>query len=315
MAFRATVRGFRACGAFLCFAKEESKQRRRRPWSTPLLRRVPCATRFGQGGGCGTRRYAAQTVPPFFRPNLRCSASHKGARKGVTERPAATLFQTLFRVSSFGARRFLPSRRQRRATEGLAEIGRGLSEARSRVPQRPPRPSSAGNPAQQGADAGSPFFAYFLWRSKECGARRETPPSHERKTQIPWSVPGLPCPGLPCLPTPGLPNSFYGDGMTTSRILSYGALGLPWPSPPSPSTSTSRVSMPTSPAWSSPCSVPSCSAPACSMPASTRGWAGWPIACRAAPCWRSPAAFRPRLRRSANPPAQGPGGGCSARWP
>ena len=90
--------------------------------------------------------------------------------------------------------RFSPSRRQRRATEALAEKGRGLSEGAARVPQPPPTTSSAGNPAQQGADAGSPFLCVLSFgEAKESAARRkrETPPSHERKTQIPWSVPGL----------------------------------------------------------------------------------------------------------------------------
>jgi hypothetical protein len=43
------------------------------------------------------------------------------------------------------------------------------------------------------------------------------------------------------------------------------------------------------------------------MPASTRGWAGWLIACRVAPCWRSPAAFALGFVALLNPPAQGAG--------
>ena len=131
---------------------------------------------------------------PFFRPNLRCSASHKGPEKrhGTT---SGSLFQRLFRGSSLSTGRFSPSRRQRRATEALAEKGRGLSEGAARVPQPPPTTSSAGNPAQQGADAGSPFLCVLSFgEAKESAARlkREKQRLHERKTKIPWSVPGLP---------------------------------------------------------------------------------------------------------------------------
>ena len=140
---------------------------------------------------------------PFIRPTLRCSASHKGPEKrhGTT---SCSFFQRLFRGSNLSTGRFSPSRRQRRATEALAGKGRGLSEGAARVPQPPPTMSSAGNPAQQGADAGSPFLCVLSFgEAKESAARRkrETPPSYERKTQIPWSVPGLPvCPVCPVCP-------------------------------------------------------------------------------------------------------------------
>ena len=134
---------------------------------------------------------------PFIRPNLRCSASHKGP--GKASRHNLRIYELLYLVSPCCWGRlstgwFSPSRRQRRATEALAEKGRGLSEGVARVPQPPPTTSSAGNPAQQGADAGSPFLcALSFGEAKESAARRkrETPPSHERKTQIPWSDPGF----------------------------------------------------------------------------------------------------------------------------
>ena len=136
---------------------------------------------------------------PFIRPNLRCSASHKGP--GKASRHNLRIYELLYLVSPCCWGRlstgwFSPSRRQRRATEALAEKGRGLSEGAARVPQPPPTMSSAGNPAQQGADAGSPFLCVLSFgEAKESAARRkrETPRSNERKTQIPWSVPGL-CP-------------------------------------------------------------------------------------------------------------------------
>ena len=130
---------------------------------------------------------------PFFRPTLRCSASHKGPEKrhGAT---SSLLLRTLCRGSSSGAGWFSPSRRQRRATEALADKGRGLSEGEARVPQPPPTTSSAGNPAQQGADAGSPSFCLlFLGEARKSEARlkREKQRLHECKTKILWSDPGL----------------------------------------------------------------------------------------------------------------------------
>ena len=99
---------------------------------------------------------------PFFRPNLRCSASHKGPgkRHGTT---SGSLFQTLFRVSSLGVRRFSPSRRQRRATEGFAERARGLSEAR-RAEFRSARPNrvAQGTGRSPASTRVAFFFAYFL---------------------------------------------------------------------------------------------------------------------------------------------------------
>ena len=207
--------GWHSCGrgvsrlrrALLSFASpKESKQRKgdpgRRPATRGPLRYSVWAgspqeyffpmLRIAQGAAelAATR---LKQSSPFFRPNLRCSASHKGPerRHGAT---SGLLFQTLFRAGCLGARWFSPSRRQRRATEALAEKGRGLSEGAARVPQPPPTTSSAGNPAQQGADAGSPFLCVLSFgEAKESAARRkrETPRSNECKTQIPWSVPGL----------------------------------------------------------------------------------------------------------------------------
>ena len=134
---------------------------------------------------------------PFIRPTLRCSASHKGP--GKASRHNLRIDELLRLVSPccwgcLSTGRFSPSRRQRRATEALAEKGRGLSEGAARVPQPPPTTSSAGNPAQQGADAGSPFLCLLSFgEAKESEARlkREEQPSQEPQTQKPWSVPGL----------------------------------------------------------------------------------------------------------------------------
>ena len=116
------------------------------------------ATRLKQSSPCG-------------RPNLRCSASHKGPgkRHGTT---SGSLFQTLFRVSSLGVRRFSPSRRQRRATEGFAEIARGLSEARRAEFRSAREDRVAQGTGEAGADAGSPSFCLlFLGEARKSKAR------------------------------------------------------------------------------------------------------------------------------------------------
>ena len=108
---------------------------------------------------------------PFIRPTLRCSASHKGPerRHGTT---SGSLFQTLFRVSSLGVRRFSPSRRQRRATEGFAEIARGLSEARRAEFRSAREDRVAQGTGEAGADAGSPSFCLlFLGEARKSKAR------------------------------------------------------------------------------------------------------------------------------------------------
>ena len=174
-----------------CFAKkkvskEEGDPGRRRALPGPLRYSV-------WAGAAELAATRLKQSSPFIRPNLRCSASHKGPerRHGTT---SGSLFQTLFRVSSLGVRRFSPSRRQRRATEGFAEIARGLSEARRAEFRSAREDRVAQGTGEAGADAGSPFLCVLSFgEAKESAARRkrETPPSYERKTQIPWSVPGF----------------------------------------------------------------------------------------------------------------------------
>ncbi len=186
--------------ALLSFASpKESKQRKgdpgRRPATRGPLRYSVWAgspqeyffpmLRIAQGAAelAATR---LKQSSPFIRPNLRCSASHKGPerRHGTT---SGSLFQTLFRVSSLGVRRFSPSRRQRRATEGFAEIARGLSEARraefrSALSDAQHREEVLSGCAREdrvaqgtgeaGADAGSPSFCLlFLGEARKSKAR------------------------------------------------------------------------------------------------------------------------------------------------
>ena len=178
--------GFRACGApyFLLLrqkkvSKEEGDPGRRRALPGPLRYSVWAGApreyffpmlRIAQGAAelAATR---LKQSSPFIRPNLRCSASHKGPgkRHGTT---SGSLFQTLFRVSSLGVRRFSPSRRQRRATEGFAEIARGLSEARRAEFRSAREDRVAQGTGEAGADAGSPSFCLlFLGEARKSEAR------------------------------------------------------------------------------------------------------------------------------------------------
>ena len=171
--------------ALLSFASpKESKQRKGDPGRRPATRG---SLRYSVWAGAA--ELAATRLKqssPFFRPNLRCSASHKGPgkRHGTT---SGSLFQTLFRVSSLGVRRFSPSRRQRRATEGFAERARGLSEARraefrSALSDAQHREEVLSGCAREdrvaqgtgeaGADAGSPSFCLlFLGEARKSKAR------------------------------------------------------------------------------------------------------------------------------------------------
>ena len=204
-----------------CFAKKKVSKEEGDPGRRPAARGPLRYSVWAGAAELAATRLKQSS--PFIRPTLRCSASHKGPerRHGTT---SGSLFQRLFRVSNLGVRRFSPSRRQRRATEGFAEIARGLSEARraefrSALSDAQHREEVLSGCAREdrvaqgtgeaGADAGSPSFCLlFLGEARKSKARRkrETPPSHERKTQIPWSVPGLPLsPVCPAGLVSGLP--------------------------------------------------------------------------------------------------------------
>ena len=79
---------------FFLLRQEESKQRRRRPWSTPGVARSLALLGLGGGtpgvllpdaahrsGRCGTRRYAAQTVLALYPPKPALLSVSQGARK------------------------------------------------------------------------------------------------------------------------------------------------------------------------------------------------------------------------------------------
>ena len=175
-----------------CFAKKKVSKEEGDPGRR---RALPGSLRYSVWAG------AAELGPvglkqssPFSRPNLRCSAPHKGPgkRRGTA---CSTRFLTLYKDPRWGAGWFSPSRRQRRATEALAEKGRGLSEGRSPEFRRPRQRRVAQGTRAAGADAGSPFLCLLSFgEAKESEARlkRERHRSHECKTQMPWYVPGLP---------------------------------------------------------------------------------------------------------------------------
>ncbi len=148
-------------------------------------------------GDPGRRRAAPlKQSSPFIRPNLRCSASHKGPerRRGTT---GSVVFQAWCSGSGLCAWRFSASRRQRRATEALAEKGRGLFEGRSPEFRSPRQRRVAQGTRAAGADAGSPFLCGLSFgEAKESPARlkREKQRLHERQTHKPWPDPGLQTP-------------------------------------------------------------------------------------------------------------------------
>ena len=170
--------------ALLSFASpKESKQRKGDPGRRPATRGpLRYSVWAGSAELAATR---LKQSSPFFRPNLRCSASHKGPgkRHGTT---SGSLFQTLFRVSSLGVRRFSPSRRQRRATEGFAEIARGLSEAR-RAEFRSAREDrvAQGTLRSRALTPGRFFFAYFLLAKQKKVRRAASAKPHRRTSAKP----------------------------------------------------------------------------------------------------------------------------------
>ena len=194
---------FRASGRRLTFflLRQRSKgKEERRPWSTGL-RQVPLRpTRFGRGQSTSSRmahrpgrnssRCALLKHPrPLSAQTCVCSASPQGPgkRHGMT---SGSLFQTLFRVSNLGVRRFprpVDSAEQR----GLRGKGEDRLRPMGRVPQRPREDRVAQRTLRRALTPGRLFFCVLsFWRSKKCGTPGAKPPSHEeRKPKIPWSCP------------------------------------------------------------------------------------------------------------------------------
>ena len=178
--------GFRPCGAshfLLLRQKKVSKEKATlgRCW----LRRFPAL--LGLGGGCATRGYAPQTVLAES-PRRSCVARHLS--RGPVNRPGLRgcrgefdfcPFFAVDRNRSFFRELFQPSRLsgprvKRRATQALAERGRGLSEGRSpefRSPRQ--RRVAQGSRRSRPRNLGSPFLCLLSFgeaKESETPARR-----------------------------------------------------------------------------------------------------------------------------------------------
>ena|SRR6185369_3748610 len=136
----------------LSFASpKESSQRKGDPGLRGRRCRLPCATRqAGRLRNSGLRPSdSPRRLPPA---HLRCSALHTGTQKNSQAPPPYVSTRIVF-----------PGPLERcRATQGLADKGRALSEGEARVAQPSPDPSSAGNPRRGHRPRGGLFFGYFL---------------------------------------------------------------------------------------------------------------------------------------------------------
>src|SRR5574343_1397350 len=117
-----------ARATFFLRRQEESSQRRRRPWSTP--RYAGFLALLGLGGGCGTRRYAAQTVLALYPPQPALLSVSQGARK-TSWADQQRAFPNVVQGQQLGCALVFPVPSTAPSNVALAEKGRGLSEVRS----------------------------------------------------------------------------------------------------------------------------------------------------------------------------------------
>jgi hypothetical protein len=121
-------------------------------------------------GGCATRGYAPQTVlADCPRPFSVARRSTWGPRK-----PALCCRPCLTRAIRQNGGWFAGPLGRCRATQGLAEKGRGLSEGRSPEFRSPRQPRVAQGTRAAGTDPGSPFLCLLSFgEAKESKARRK----------------------------------------------------------------------------------------------------------------------------------------------
>jgi len=189
---------FPPCGRayFFLLRQEKVAKKKATPGSAPATR-VPCATRLKRGlrnSGCALRQSS-----PFLRLSLRCSAPLMGTRKAsrldgsAQEQKVLFFYGCLLEIRNneycrFGGDAFPGPHVERRATELMADKGRGLSEGRSpefrsprqqRVAQgsRRSRPRSLGSP--------SSLATFFLAKQEESTPARKAEPSHPTRTTAP----------------------------------------------------------------------------------------------------------------------------------
>ena len=148
----------------------ESKQREGAPTVLPRLRRgaLRCST---SRGGCGTRACGPQTVLADFPPaRLRCSARQRARGKAPELYPHNVSAQVVFTSPLV----------ERRATERLAEKGRGLSEPPSGEFRSPRQLRVAqGSRRSRPRNQGSPF----LWLLS-FGEAKESMPARKAERSV-----------------------------------------------------------------------------------------------------------------------------------
>ena len=150
---------------FLCFAKEKYPKERRPP--LPVSRRMaPGNLRCSPNAGRPQTRLRLRHAAFFFRIRLRCSARAQGAFSGGVPQCEEGCRPLLGGVPGCIGHK-VPSVCAEERSAGRKEGRACLSKASLRGP----RPARAPQVARRGASGhrqqGSPFFAYFLWRSKE----------------------------------------------------------------------------------------------------------------------------------------------------
>ena len=170
-----------------CFAKKKVSKEEGDPGRRPAARGPLRYSVWAGAAELAATRLKQSS--PFIRPTLRCSASHKGP--GKASRHNLRIYELLYLVSPCCWGRlstgwFSPSRRQRRATEALAEKGRGLFEGRSpefRSPRQ--RRVAQGTLRSRALTPGRLFFAYFLLAKQKKVRRAASAKPHGRTSAKP----------------------------------------------------------------------------------------------------------------------------------
>lgn len=156
---------------------KESSQRKGNPWLGSPSGFLPL---LGRPGDSHELAFGSDNANRLLPARLRCSAPLKGAKKAVRYgQPEKT---AKFEISNWVAAAFGFStpRGKRRATQGLAEQGRGLSEGRSPEFRSPRQDRVAQGTGRSPAPTpGRLFFANFLLATQKkvrSRVRRENQP-------------------------------------------------------------------------------------------------------------------------------------------
>jgi hypothetical protein len=142
-------------------------------------------------------------------------------------------YQNRFRMFPRGRAKQCPvwtscrSGRAEQHSSGRIRAGACLSEAS--LHPTPPDASSARNP--KGPDCGSPFFADFLWRSKEsqCAAGRNTRPTVLKRAIQSESAPPLNRNGFPTAGTKSRQKRFLHSSLHSPPLVIDLLRSISWP--------------------------------------------------------------------------------------